>query len=320
MIKARIIRKIFVTTMTMFILLTVFSISMLGGKESVLPVITEVESVYSFNTNNIYLLNEKGYLVRGKILLDEDSLKDNILKILNNLTISDTSKFSNKLRGTIPKDVNVLDVICGSNLVTVNFSDEFLEVDETLGKQMIVSIVYSLLDLERVEGVSILVDGKVLDCYPNTEEKLPLVLDKSIGINKQYDINSRSDITSVVVYYLENIEEDMYYVPVTKYLNDDREKIKVIVEELTTSYIYEDNLMSFLNSKTELIDYKEENNIMFLNFNEYLFDGDDRVLEEVVYSISYSVFDNYEVSMVIFQVNAKDVCYVERNKKNEKNT
>ena len=49
----------------------------------------------------------------------------------------------------------------------------------------------------------------------------------------------------------------------TKYINDSRDKIQIIIEELTTSYIYEDNLMSFLNSKVELIDYKEENDVTF---------------------------------------------------------
>ena len=51
---------------------------------------------------------------------------------------------------------------------------------------------------------------------------------------------------------------------------------------------------------------------MFLNFNQYLFDSNDKVLEEVLYSISYSVFDNYDVSMVMFEVNDNYVGQVSR--------
>ena len=70
--------------------------------------------------------------------------------------------------------------------------------------------------------------------------------------------------------------------------------------------------MSFLNNNVELIDYKEENDILFLNFNEYLYDSEDKILEEVIYSISYSVFDNYNVSMVMFEVNGEEVSYINR--------
>jgi spore germination protein GerM len=70
--------------------------------------------------------------------------------------------------------------------------------------------------------------------------------------------------------------------------------------------------MSFLNNKVELIDYREDNDILFLNFNEYLYDSEDKILEEVIYSLSYSVFDNYDVSMVMFEVNGEEVSYINR--------
>lgn len=312
MIKTKAIRKIFITTLTMFIILTVFSIPSIDVDNS-LRVNLELEEVSSISTNNIYLMNSSGYLVKSKILLDEEDNQEKIEKILNNLIKNENSKFSNGLVATIPENVDVKEVICGSNLATINFSKEFLNVGISFEKQMISSIVYSILDIDGIEGVSILVEGKSLECYPNTKEKLPTVLDKSIGINKQYELTSRENISSVVVYYLENINEELYYVPVTKYINDERDKIKIIVEELTTSYIYEENLMSFLNSKTKLLDYKEENDVLFLNFNEYLFDNNDKVLEEVIYAIGYSVFDNYDVSMVMFEVNGQEVDYITRN-------
>ena len=70
--------------------------------------------------------------------------------------------------------------------------------------------------------------------------------------------------------------------------------------------------MSFLNSNIKLLEYREEDDIMYLNFNDYLFDGNDKVLEEVIYTISYSIFDNYDVNMVMFQVNGEDVKHISR--------
>ena len=311
MIKTKAIRKIFITTVTMFILLTAFSISFMDNKEALLRVNVEVNDKIQ-ETNDIYLLNKNNYLVKYEIMLDGDSTKDKVLKVLNYLMDIDNSIFSNELSGTIPKGVKILDVICGNKLVTVNFSKKLLDVSSYKEKQMISSIVYSLTDIDDIEGISILVEGKKLDSYPNSKESLPNILNRDIGINKEYKINSRDNISSVVIYYMENIDDELYYVPVTKYINDDRDKIKIVVEELTTSYIYEENLMSFLNSKVKLIDYKEENDTLILNFNEYLFDSKDKVLEEVIYCLGYSVFDNYDVSLVMFEVNGQEVGYINR--------
>ena len=212
--------------------------------------------------------------------------------------------------GVIPKGTKINEVICGDDLVTIDFSKEILSVSIGHEKHMISSIVYTIMDLVDVKGISILVDGEVLRSYPNTGEVFGSVLNKSIGINNRYDITSRKDINRVILYYVDLIDEDIYYVPVTKYINDDREKVKIIIEELKSSYLSEVNLMSFLNSNVELLGYEEEGNVMFLNFNDYLFDGNDKLLEEVIYTISYSVFENYDVNMVMFEVNGEKVKYV----------
>ena len=42
---------------------------------------------------------------------------------------------------------------------------------------------------------------------------------------------------------------------------------------------------------------------------------DNVVLEEVLNSLSYSIFDNYDVSIVMFEVNGKEIGYVDINDK-----
>ena len=315
MIKTKAIRKMLITTMSLFLVLTVFSLSFLND-EKTLRVNMEIVHNNSVNTSDIYLLGENGYLIRKSILLDKDTVRENTLKILDELTESDTTKFSNGFRGVIPKECSVLDVIVGSNLVTLNFSKEFLNVLEEHEKKMIESVVFSVLDYTKLDGVVILVEGELLTEYPNSKEKLDKVLTKNIGINKQYNIKSRDNLLSVILYYVVDIDGDNYYVPVTKYLNDTKEKINIIVEELVNDNINDAGLMSFLNNKVELIEYAEANNVMVLNFNEYLFDYNNFVLDEVLYSISYSVFENYDVNMVMFEVNGEEIGFIDiKNKK-----
>ena len=311
MLRTKALRKIFLNTLTLFVLLTVFTITN-SKTENVLKTNLEIEDIAGFKTDVIYLLNDKGLLVKTKILLEGNTDEEKINKLLLNLTEGSSNSFPEGLKKLIPKGTVVNNVMVGNNLVTVDFSRELLKVSSDMEKPMVTAIVYSIMELGNYEGVSILVDGKVLDKYPNSLEEIPSVINKSIGINKNFSITSYNNINKVVIYYLENIDNNLYYVPVTKYVNDERDKIKIIVEELASSYIYESNLMSFLNSNVRLLDYKEDNDIMYLNFNDYLFDGNDKILEEVLYSLAYSVFDNYNVSMVSFMVNGQRINYVDR--------
>ena len=311
MLKSRAIRKIFITTLSLFIFLVVYSLPTLDNSY-VLKTNLEIESTTGLATDNIYLLNDDGYLVKSRVLLEGTTLEDRIAEVLDQLTVRDENHFPKGLFPYIPKGTKVLNILHGEGKVTVDFSHEFLNMDVYTEKQIISGVVFSILDLGDVEEVIILVEGEVLREYPNTKEGLSSPLTKNIGINQEYNLTSRDDISKVVIYYLSKINDEVYYVPVTKYLNDSRDKIKIIIDELSTSYIYEPNLMSFLHSQVELLDYYEQENVLFLNFNKFLFDSDDKVLEEVLYSISYSVFDNYDVSMVMFEVNSQFVGQVSR--------
>ena len=273
----------------------------------------EIESATGLATDNIYLLNSDGYLVKSRILLESSDLEKKIREILGQLTVQDDNYFPKGLFPYIPKNTKILNVLCGEKQVSIDFSKEFLDMSVDLEKQIISGIVYSILDLDDINEVILLVEGQVLKEYPNTHEELPSPLTRDIGINKEYHITSRNDISKVVVYYLSEIDDDLYYVPVTKYVNDERDKIKIIIDELSSSYIYEANLMSFLHSNVELLDYYEQENVLFLNFNDYLFDSTDKVLEEVLYSIAYSVFANYDVSTVMFEVNDQHIDKISRD-------
>ena len=73
---------------------------------------------------------------------------------------------------------------------------------------------------------------------------------------------------------------------ITKYINKEEiEPVKVIIKELSSSPIYETNLMSHLNAGVVLNDYELDGNNLKLNFNELLLSDPDsnKILEEVIY-------------------------------------
>ena len=118
------------------------------------------------------------------------------------------------------------------------------------------------------------------------------------------------DITKTTVYYIgKNNDDDFYYVPVTKVSNSEKDKVKVIIDELTSGPVYEDNLMSFMNLNAKLLDYELKENNMYLTFNNNILNNleEKSILEEVIYTISLSIADNFDVNEVIFLIGDEEI-------------
>ncbi len=302
MLKTKAIRKIFTTTLTMFIILTVFTIPMTSKDKNVLRTNLEIEDITNLSTDKVYLLNENNLLVRTEVFIEGKTEDDKIKNIIDYLTVSN-SKVPSGLNGYIPTNTKVLDILHEDNNLVIDLTKDFSKYQKDKEEQIITGIVYSLLELDNIENITILVEGSYLDNY-----KKPL--NKSIGINNQYLINSRNDLNKVVIYYLNDINNNLYYVPVTKYLNDKRDKIEVVIDELKNSS--STNLISYLDDNLKLIDYKEESDVLFLNFNDYLLDKNETINDKVLNTIAYSTFSNYDINMVMFEVNNEEVKYISR--------
>lgn len=306
MLKRKAIRKITITTITVCLLLIIYLMPSDIKEEKLLQTNVEVNQVETMSKCKVYLLNDDKLLVRTSVaVFGDNTLEDKIKSVLNNLIKTGSELLPNGLNAIIPKNTSILGVQMDEGIISINFSNELLDIEKNLEERMVEAIAFSLFELDGVTGVSIYVDGKnVNELF---DSKIPAVITKNWGINKKYDLKNKKDIKKFVVYYIDQIDNANYYVPITKYVNDDRDKIKIIIEDLSSSYIYEPNLVSFLNQNTELINYEIDNDIMMLNFNNSIFMSDGNILEEVVYSIMYSVFDNYEVKEVILKVDNEEI-------------
>lgn len=290
--RTKIIKKIFNTTITMFIILTIFTLKTTSNS-NVLRTNVEIDDITNLTTNNIYLLNKNNLLVKTKVFINNKKNKE-IESIIKYLTITN-NKTPVGLKTYIPKDTKLLNYKLENNTLIIDLSKEFLS---TANKQLVITgLVYSLLEIKDIDNIMLQVEGKPIEGYNE-------VLNKNIGINNEFLFNSRYDISRVVIYYVDKIDNKTYFVPVTKYLNDTREKIEIIIDELKEN---NNNLISYLNDNAKLINYREEGNVLYLNFNEYLIDSNDEVSKNIMKTIAYSVFDNYNVNVVCFETNSKRV-------------
>ncbi len=305
MLRQKALRKILVTTFAVFILLVLYLIPDTVSENKLSPN-TNVEYVDELYTDIVYLLNTNNYLVKTNLLIEGDNPIDKAKNIVKCLTINQYPNLPGGFTGIIPSNTSLKEVTLENGNLTLDFSEEFNSISQALEERMVESLVYSLTSLDGVESISLKVEGVPFTSLPHSKKMIPSTLNKDFGINKVYEFSQKDDISKVVIYYL--LEEgDTYYVPVTKYVNDYRDKIEIIIDNLSSSYIYQPNLTSFLDKEAALLNYEIMDNLMVLEFNEHLFDNEQKVLEEVLYTISYSVFDNYDVNEILFEVDGEEV-------------
>ena len=305
------IRKIIISTFTLFILLIIYLIPSNDENEIELKN-SGVEYTYSNNLNPIYLLDSNDYVARTSIKTCACDGVERAKDLLEGLIIDGKKSniIPNGFKSIIPPETQILDLQLQEGTLTINFSKELLDINEKYEEKMLEAIIYTLTSIEGIDNVIIQVEGEPLTKLPQSGKQLPTVLDKSYGINKIYELTSTKDITSYTTYYVSTYNDNYYYVPVTKYINNEnQDKIKVIIEEMSSAPIYESNLMSFLNVNTKLLDYEQEDNILKLKFNDMILSDitSNNILEEVIYTISLSMNDMLGVTEIIFYADDEEI-------------
>ena len=297
MLKRKSLNRIYFTTLVLFIMLVSITIDYLKLSNNEL---LETEYVSNLNTSYIYLLNNDNLLVKVNYLLRGNDNYQNIKNIIDELN-QNNKKYSN-LKGLIPSNTKLNNIIIDNNLVTLDFSDDLLKIGKSLEEKLIESIVYSIIELDNINSVKILIDGNPLTKLEKSNKVLPKLLDSSIGINNDYCINSYKDTKKVTLYYVFNDDGNNYYVPITKYLNSKDNKIKIIIDSLKGNYFSNTNLRSYLNQNMN-IDFKIDSDILTISFDSLNIDN----LESVTYSLASSIFDSLDIKKVIFEVDSKVV-------------
>lgn len=298
MLLSKTLNKIYRTTLFMFLILTIFTLTN-QSKENILRTNVEIKNIEEIPKTEIYLQSNNNYLVKTNIYVDKNTIEEKAKKIIEFLK-EDNNKIPIGLKGYLPSDLKINSLILENNNLKIDFSKEFNKSNNEL---VMTGLIYSLTELQEIETIEILVDNEYLDNYNK-------LLSKDVGINKEYILNSRSDINKVTVYYYDEVNNIEYLTPVTKYVNDNREKIEIIISELSKNV--PNNLVSYLSEKTSLLDYNEENEVMVLNFNQHFKGKDNEINDKIMKLISESIFENYDVNMILFQENSEKIEYIKR--------
>lgn len=284
MLKKKALNRIFITTIIFFVVFTIYSLIDI-------PVTEEIKKENKEELSSIYTLNDDGYISKTEVYVSKAiSLEDKIKEKLE-IMIEENNKnalLPSYFNPILPENTQIEEVIVEDSLVKIYFSKELLNITESQSEQMIEAIVYTITD-EEILGIEIYVEESLLKYVPHTNKQLPTILTKDFGINKTYEISSNKDIVKLVMSYYGKENDEYYEIPVTKYLNDDREKIEIIIEEL-------DNIKANTNLLTlveniKLLDYEINKNSLTINLNKDLSEEEETILLK-------SIFNNYDVEKI----------------------
>lgn len=309
MIKKMLYKKILVASSLLVVL---FMLYLIPTKKEVEFAETNLEYVYPNDLETVYLLDSNDYVARVLISASNDSIISKATSLIDALTIGGKKEnvIPNGFRSIIPSGTKVIDIELEDGVLIINFSKDILDIDKKYEDKMIESLTYTLTSINGIDSIKLLVDGKELKKLPNSNKLLPTFLDKSYGINKIYEITNVGNIDSYTVYFVNNVNDNKYYIPVTKYVNDyKQDKIRIIIDELASSFTYQSNLSSFLNENTKLLNYEVIDKQIKLNFNDMIFSDitNNDVLEEVVYTICLSINDSIDIDSVVFLANDREI-------------
>lgn len=300
MLKRKAINRIFFTSIAFFVVFIVYSIKLVDKGVFTNDFKSDVseEIVYTLNKDN-YVSGASVYV--SKVLSLEDRVREKLeIMVKNN---DRNVLLPSYFEPILPQNTRVLDVVVEDGLVKVYFSRELNNITSKQAEKMIEAIVYTIVD-EDILGVEIYVNGQMLRYVPNTKKELPAILTRDIGINKSYDISAFSDIAKIsMIYYI--FHDDSYYeVPVTKYVNDSRERLEVIFDEFE-SMSDDSNLINMVEG-VSINNYSIFSDKIVLDVNKDLSDSEQNLVFK-------SIFGNYDVESVELLVNGEKKVKKTRN-------
>ena len=301
MLKKKAIKRIVVTTIALLVVLVVYSIN-----KTDTVIYDDTYYIKENDMQEIYTITKDNLVAKTSIYVNYNlDIEEQVSNVLCSMIEenNNNSLLPGYFKPILPNNTIILSVKLNDDILTIDFSKELLNITEEQSEKMIESIVYTTTNFDEVLGVSILVEGKSLKYVPNTSKELNTILDNNYGINKVYNITNNNNVEKVVLYYLSGID-DLYITPVTEYINTNKQKLEVIIDKLSNSYSY-NNLISYLNSNTKLLDYEINENVINLNFNENIYDSKEKKTIDTnsLNSIIYSIFDNYKVDKINILVN-----------------
>lgn len=249
---------------------------------------------------NIYLVDKNNYLALTTININSKDIFNKVEEVVNDLKIN-SDALPNGFIGVLNPNTQINSMSLEDKTLKINFNDSLLDIKNE--EQMIESLTYSLTSIKQIDKIIIYINGNILTKLPKSGIILPAALDRTFGINKEYTFNNLENIKAVTIYHKKRDKKLEYYIPITKYMNSEKTKEEIIIEELKQNT---KQFKSQINNNLKLEEEDLSNNKLTLTFNNKIFDDEEKnLIDDVGESLALSFKDT---------LNVKEVSLISKNK------
>ena len=169
----------------------------------------------------------------------------------------------------LPPATEVLGLTIRDGLARVDLSGSFLEYDTGMEREVINSVVFTLLQFPTVEEVEIMVEGTVPGVFPGgTPGGSFLAEQRGINLEVADELDDYRNTQQVIPYFCHVMGDNhVFYIPVTRIVPGEKNIARAAVEELLQGPRYKSGLFSEIPPGTTLREVTMEEDLILVDFS-----------------------------------------------------
>lgn len=241
-----------------------------AAEEGQEQVTTEEEAV-EFVSREIYLFDEQGYVVPQTLNLPKtkEVAKQSLEYLVQSGPV--TELLPNGFKAVLPPGTEIYGVnLKEDGTIIADFSQEFTNYQSEEEMKILQAITWTLTQFDTVEKVQIRINGHDQPVMPVNGSPIGDGFSRANGINLDNgEVVDISKSKSVTLYFLAQNGDSLYYVPVTRRINEEVSETTAVINELIKGPDFASNLVSEFHPNIKLLDEPNyEDGTITLNFNE----------------------------------------------------
>jgi len=246
--------------------------------------VDETDVVESDETvaREIYVLDQDGMVVPQTFELPKS--ESAAMQVLEYMVVDGpiTEHLPSGFQAVLPAETTILGVnLKEDGTLIVDVSEEFEQYEAENELNIIEAMTHTLTQFTDVERIKLWVNGYEQTEMPVNGTPISEGYSKSNGINiitpEQIDLMNSKVAT---VYLPKQLQEELYYVPVTKYFKqDDQDMLTEIVEALVTQSITDQRFVNVFNDETTLLNTPTvDDGVVQLEFSEHILQEEEHAI------------------------------------------
>ncbi|MEW5920452.1 MAG: GerMN domain-containing protein [Bacillota bacterium] len=243
----------------------------------------------------VYFLEEKSHNLLPVTVLQpwtEGVARAALERLIKGPTPAEEMRFG--ISSPLPPQTAIVGINIRGGLCRVDFSRAFLDYDPGMEREVLTSVVYTLLQFNTVNEVEIVVEGSPVEIFPGgTPGRGTFNMQHSLNLEVADNVGDLAAAQQLRLYFCTLLgENSIFYVPITRVVAEKGELVQTAVDELLKGPRPGSNLFSDLPPGTKLHNFSLQGGILLVDFSRELLQyqggrsGEENIINQLVLTLT----------------------------------